>query len=625
MSTRRVRSASEPPLRLTSWRIRNFKSVESADVDLAGLTVLVGGNSAGKSSLIQSILLFLQAQAATLERPDYMPLNGPRVQLGSFDEVRFERVRSKHARIGLGGTLSQGARGTSFTWMTEFGPADEGDEGRMRVVKSTVEIDAPALPFRGRLTLKRRSKELAYNGPLPIFLWRDDRGRRLAQLQRESPAAFSGEMEVFEPAQVRRRVAAGLPDRGLPGTFLERRRLTDALFDPFLHGGSAVAAEFQTPKDREIRAAVRSILRRDNPGLRPWDDLADESAEILVALVAEYLIEHSDSAAPLGPDASPNAASFAARSRDEVDPILTEAQVVADDRRRVELRIRATLRGMTPPLDIPVLADMPEAERFQYVQTFMRHHLEQDVAYLGPLRSTPRVSPNNAPGEGSGVGTEGEFTAAVLRARRRHPVTHCHLGSATLVTEPLEAAVGYWMVALGLVDEVESRDQDRYGIEVLVRSAGVRRPLNLRNVGVGISQVLPVIVLTLLAERSSLVLLEQPELHLHPLGQQSLADFFIAMVRSGRQLIIETHSDHLVSRLRRRVAEDASDTLVDDIGFVFAERQRGKTTYRTVKPNAFGGLEQWPAGFMDQGPHESAVIIEAALRKQERGPRRSPE
>jgi len=175
------------------------------------------------------------------------------------------------------------------------------------------------------------------------------------------------------------------------------------------------------------------------------------------------------------------------------------------------------------------------------------------------------------------------------------------------------------MREMGLIDAVTPKDQDRYGIELLVRPQGVNRELNLRNVGVGISQVLPVVVLSLLAEPGSLLLFEQPELHLHPLGQQALADFFLALMRSGRQVLLETHSDHLVSRLRRRVAEDETDELASRLGFIFAERDDAATTYRRVEANAFGGLNNWPAGFMDQAASESALIVEAALRKQQGG------
>jgi predicted ATPase len=109
--------------------------------------------------------------------------------------------------------------------------------------------------------------------------------------------------------------------------------------------------------------------------------------------------------------------------------------------------------------------------------------------------------------------------------------------------------------------------------------------------------------------------MEQPELHLHPAMQQHLADFLLACARSGRQLIIETHSDHFVSRLRRRVAEDGDDSTRDLIAFVFAEMRNGKTNYRRVKPTRYGSLEEWPEGFVDQTAKESQAILRAVAKK----------
>jgi predicted ATPase len=145
----------------------------------------------------------------------------------------------------------------------------------------------------------------------------------------------------------------------------------------------------------------------------------------------------------------------------------------------------------------------------------------------------------------------------------------------------------------------------------------LNKKIDLTNVGVGVSQLLPVVVSCLLADPDSVILLEQPELHLHPAVQQRLADFLLACAKSGRQLIVETHSEYIVSRLRLRIAQDLEDRLQSLIGFIFVERDdHGQTHYRSIKPNRFGGLEpEVPKGFFDQTPQESQEILRAAIRK----------
>ena len=92
---------------LRSWRVRNFKSITCAQVDLSPLTVFVGANSSGKSSLLQSILLVVQAMQGQ-SGEEHLPLNGPYVELGEFDDVRHAGATARD-RIGLGGTFALSA------------------------------------------------------------------------------------------------------------------------------------------------------------------------------------------------------------------------------------------------------------------------------------------------------------------------------------------------------------------------------------------------------------------------------------------------------------------------------------------------------------------------------------
>ena len=115
------------------------------------------------------------------------------------------------------------------------------------------------------------------------------------------------------------------------------------------------------------------------------------------------------------------------------------------------------------------------------------------------------------------------------------------------------------------------------GIGLSVTPRGTGRAVDLTSVGVGVSQVLPVLLLCLLAEPGTLVILEQPELHLHPRLETLLADFLLACARAGRQLLVETHSAHLVNRLRYHIAKDETDSTYELVGLVFAENHHGVT------------------------------------------------
>jgi predicted ATPase len=119
-----------------------------------------------------------------------------------------------------------------------------------------------------------------------------------------------------------------------------------------------------------------------------------------------------------------------------------------------------------------------------------------------------------------------------------------------------------------------------------------------------------------MAEPGTAVLIEQPELHLHPAMQLELADFLLACAGTGRQVLVESHSEHLVNRLRYHVAADTSGRAVDLIGLLFAEQEAGITAYRTSSINEYGGLDaDWPKGFLNVAADEAARLLRQNLAR----------
>lgn len=118
---------------------------------------------------------------------------------------------------------------------------------------------------------------------------------------------------------------------------------------------------------------------------------------------------------------------------------------------------------------------------------------------------------------------------------------------------------------MGLIEEFEVKpiSEQRQDYEVKLRTKGSEDWVDLPDVGFGISQVLPVLVQCFYAPAGSIILMEQPEIHLHPSAQSALADVMIDVINSREngadrniQIIIETHSEHFLRRLQRRIAED---------------------------------------------------------------------
>ena len=264
------------------------------------------------------------------------------------------------------------------------------------------------------------------------------------------------------------------------------------------------------------------------------------------------------------------------------------------------------------------------------------------MQYLGPLRDEPRaLYSRNFPSAQSEVGLRGEATATVLRMKARTGVRHVppeafermkarlrvptQLGKKITITNntvgaSLCEAVNQWLSYLGIAEEMRPEDYGRYGLSLAIWDDTSNSSYDLTNVGVGVSQVLPILVMGLLAPEGATLLFEQPELHLHPRVQTRLADFFLSLVFSGRQCIIETHSEHIINRLRLRVAADTDDEILKKLKIHFVEKKNGCSHFREVEMNEFGAISDWPDGFFDESQQAAEDILRAAMAKhRERG------
>jgi predicted ATPase len=122
------------------------------------------------------------------------------------------------------------------------------------------------------------------------------------------------------------------------------------------------------------------------------------------------------------------------------------------------------------------------------------------------------------------------------------------------------------------------------------------RPIH---VGFGLTQVFPIVVAALSANAGDMILVENPEVHLHPAGQALMGQFLANVARSGIQVIVETHSDHVLNGIRRIVKGGAFAP--DQVAIHFF-RPRSKEGSQVISPqiDAAGNLDCWPDGFFDQ-------------------------
>ena len=701
------RLSSNSPVHLNhlkSLSLNNFKSVMNQEVPLSPLTILVGANSAGKSSLIQSLLFMAQnAESPTRDSRvgGTLQLNGDLVGLGTYRETLFDGAASDE-NIWIGGRLqilrSSGSElqffesenllhdksgvlpiisnSRIFEW--GFGFRESAIEDGSGVVES---IRAEGKVFLANELVQEISVNFEDNPVAhesqPTIDWEynlDRSGEITTYGSLESVASSETLWFVNLPKRIQLKglqYLLGLPINGVAESdrlevFLKSQNnyFRSRFFRR--HVQQLVSESMKKAQDKVDyeMAIMESLPDQVDVTFRDESQAAEKYIELILGVINSeenldsYLSGSNllrKSLIPL--EALPIEFPFRTHSEELVSIKVSElsrffatqgpkqvslplfSRLVAEEVGifwdTVEELTRSRIKKLTgglknqpyyvPPAmlyetDYESNFSLPDPEEFPVGDAVV--HLNsffKGVRYLGPLREEPQdIYPRNMgiKTEQMPLGKAGGYLAQVIYENPMGPFPTP--GGHTLL---FKDALNEWLKFLEVCKTgVSSRTESHYGFKLTVDGKA------LRMMGTGVSQVLPVVAICLLATRKDergLVLLEEPELHLNPSVQQKLAEFFLAMSEAGVQIIAETHSEYLITRLRLIAAKDPS--LAQQFSFIFAEREmeaaNPRTIYREVKASANGELPAWPKGFFDQVSLDvRALIVELANKKMENRP-----
>ena len=212
------------------------------------------------------------------------------------------------------------------------------------------------------------------------------------------------------------------------------------------------------------------------------------------------------------------------------------------------------------------------------------------VSFIGPLRDYPRrvyvLSGEHPPH----VGTRGQWAPEIVHRQRSH--------------EPL-AHVNEWISRFGFGVQLKSIQCGDDAFSIMLQRSGGAVSHNLADTGFGLSQVLPLIVQGFCSDPESVILAEQPEIHLNPRLQSLLADLFAEVATSGRGVLLETHSEHLLLSVRRLVA--AGTLRSRDVSLLYVESSGDGSSVREIPLHTNGHIDQdmWPKGFFEDSLREA--------------------
>ncbi|MDX1994777.1 MAG: DUF3696 domain-containing protein [bacterium] len=224
--------------------------------------------------------------------------------------------------------------------------------------------------------------------------------------------------------------------------------------------------------------------------------------------------------------------------------------------------------------------------------------------YLAPLRQYPRRTYQWSGSIPKTIEPDGGNAIAALIAMGRR-------------NEKLLQQVSYWLAKLGIVDDfqIQPLDRDKRFYEAQIRIGETTSAL--LDVGFGVSQVLPVITLLFFAPEGSIILLEQPELHLHPRAQAVLADLFLEVAeKRNLQLIVESHSEHLLRRMQRRIAEtEYAWATPEKVRAYFCSSGEEGSQIEDVQIDEYGQIRNWPDKFFGDISGDLSALMNAALQR----------
>ena len=554
---------NDHPFRLRRVDLKYFKSVDYAKVDLSPLSIIVGANSSGKSTLLQPVLAVCQAARARGKAGEVL-LNGDLQQLGTYREVKNFRVNQFEKRY------QKFLQNISVFSRKQYQELEDSEWG----------ATPDSLEIAFRIVILPRTIDWS------ISIIEDDTDTLFAQLFYVEVIIADEEGYAYIRCDSNRQVTViqlldcKKEDRGFPP--LSSSEL-DEIFAQMEGNGAKWSVTWKGPNPEDQSQEPPSLMVRDMVGSRVYFRVRDgfylEEPKLIDDLpISQLIVQIRD--------------KYKGGNRWERNFLVEEYRV----------SFSPDEVNWSRPLIVKISDLIAEV-------------FGSKVAYLGPLRATPReMAQSDLVSGGTNLGNRGEHTAAVLDSVR-DDVIRVPLPDGYESRVPLGDALNGWLKWFGLADDATVQ-RVRRTIDLSVNPPGAPTSVDLSSVGVGVSQVLPVILLCLLSEPADLLILEQPELHLHPALQKRMADFLLAFVRCGRQILVETHSDHLVNALRTQVVFDPTDETRKLVKLIFAEQNDGITTYRESEINEYGGLsEDWPDGFLDISAKSAQDLVRQSLRK----------
>ena len=597
---------------IKEWKLDNFKSIDDEkDLEFRPLTLFTGANSSGKSTILQSILLVTQTLQSPIASRSIL-LNGWFKKFGTYTDIVNRRDYSKNIKFGFK--------------LTNDG-ATERDYYRMRYGESVKDVNCEF-----ELSSDGNSESLQ-----PVLCYTHIVSTKSGEKQesKEIIDIKKGGERTPEEKQVIEKCKSNYQPSDFDYVINTNNATRFRYYGPDITDWKYIGASMYhfLPNYAIVYAKYKDQLKQMLTEClvlgRQYNPIRDENEkQKIISLIRDKVIEIVDD---IYHKKKYNDDGKFERVRESIKKNLTFTKLL-------QLFKFATLDGTEKQKYVDSIVAKLDDMQEQFVTDrwplyyltgvdFIRDFFNDRIKYLGPLREEPRsLYPLENNGSTFDLGLKGENTAAVFENNKTRTIKYVNpkhfeegiVGELKVEEATLSEAINAWLVYLGVANKMSTNDRGKVGHELKITTDIKEMEQDLTHVGVGVSQILPILVMCFLAGKGDSIILEQPELHLHPKVQTRLADFFVSMNALRKQCILETHSEYLINRLRYLVAKTDDETISKNTMIYFVEKEDGHSIYRSVTINKYGVIDDWPKGFFDESEEIAAQTLKAGMEKRKR-------
>lgn len=555
--------------------IDNFKSYSKETIiDTSDLSVFMGANSSGKSTALQALLAIKQTVECNSPGVDLLLL-GKYVMLGDFGEVLNDKNRDG---ISLGISVQSNE------------PHDEYEEGMKKIIWQ----------------FQKRSDSNQHVELSKVLIYMDD---DVISYERQEEDLFDIIINKM-PSQVQVRINNLLLKEYY---ILYDSVLNNIHFDLINHiVGCLFGEKTVFSLDRDTVCAIDGFInlfgvlyrktqaRRSNAS-KECVDIARRVVDLLEKFSIQQmpLFNHLISPVPVELAIQMIADSIMqGHKQQDMFSIVEKYERIFDEEKKRNYIYDK--RGKLPErlfYDSDKRDGQSKLEQIRFTGSVYGDAINdviKNIYYVGPLREKPQGLYNlgfeTIP---KYVGPTGSYFASVLLNNKKEKEYIFPDGEVR--TACLTESLDEWAMRLNIANSIDVVQNNAFGFSVAISNTQ-NVDSDIMNVGIGTSQVLPVLITGLLSEKGEVLIFEQPELHLHPYSQSRLADFFVELCRHGRKIVVESHSEYLILRLRYHLVANNIDASKLQINFF---QNDGGTSVQKGMISGFGEIE-YPNDFKDE-------------------------